>query len=918
MTLSPGTRLGPYEITSLLGKGGMGEVYCATDTRLRRTVAIKTSRNPLDPRLQREARAASALNHPNICTIHDIGEEDGHAYIVMEYIEGQTLKEVIAAGALPADLLVKTATQIADALEAAHGAGIVHRDMKPANVLLTSRGQVKVLDFGLAKDVSFSEDLSTETALTTPGAVLGTVPYMSPEQAQGKRLDARTDLFSFGVMLFEMATGTRPFQGATSATILGAILHAEAPDPLSLNRTLNPGWRAIIGKSLHKDRELRYQHAGDIRADLARLGGSVVASAKERPSGRGWLAVAALAVVAALAGAYYLRPPDPPTERHTLVLANFKNSIGDAGFDTLRLGLSKQIGQSPSLSLLPDAQIEATLRLMVKAPGTELNAELAREVCERTGGSAVVEGSIDSLGSQYVLGLSARDCVSGKVLDEEQTQAARKEEVAAALDVIAAEFRSRVALALAETHPAAAMEEVTTASMEALRAYSTGFRINNTKSAVDAVPHFKRAVQLDPLFAFAHAQLGLAYYNGSEIGLANESARRAFELRERASEHERFFITWLFHRNVTGNMEKAWEAVQAWAQAYPRDFLAQGLCAGFSSTGTGHFHEALEHAAIAAELNPSSQFSALNIGYAHLLLDEFEAAETAIARRSDLPDFLPLRYVLAFVRNDSPAMENVLLLGKGKSGIEDLLTHVAALSAAYHGRLRASAELSRRAVDLAKVSGKQERAALFAAGAAASHAVLGDSAGANLWANEALTLSKGRDPEYAAAFALQLSGGSTRARQIADDLAQRFPEDTSVQMNYLPTLRGLFARTTPAQAVAVLQASLANESGVPALANDGYYGHFYPVYVRGEAYLALKQGGAASAEFQKIIDHRGLTGPDPIGALARLQLARALVLQGQKSKATASYAGLLEIWKGGDADLAPLKQAREELAALGK
>ncbi len=929
--LSPGTRLGPYVIEDKIGEGGMGQVFRATDTRLHRIVAIKTSISALDSRLQREARAASALNHPNICTIHDIGEYGDRTYIVMEYLEGKSLKDVIGTGAISEALVVKTATEIADALDAAHAAGIVHRDIKPANILLTNCGYTKVLDFGIAKGISSISE--SETSLTDSGLILGTLPYMSPEQALGKQLDSRTDLFSFGVMLFEMATGRHPFKGETGAASMGNLLHTEPPDPLSLNSALAPGWRVILTKCLQKDRDLRYQKAGEIREDLGRLGSlsapfpALVPTFKQDQRSRASgliLASAGLAGLAVAAWVYFPRASPRLTEKGTLVLASFQNSTGDPIFDdTLRRGLSTQLWQSPAISLLPDSRIDNTLKQMGQPPGAPLTPELAKEVCERTGSAGVLEGSIATMGTQYVIGLRARDCHSGKLLDEEQTQAARKEDILKALNMVARQFRTRIGESLATIRQYdVPLEEATTTSLEALKAYTTADRINKTQSgAALAIPHYKRAIELDPNFAMAHAQLGLAYYNVSEIALAKESATKGFALRQRASEPERFFIEFLYARNVTGNLEKAWEAVQAWAQSYPRDATAHGLCAGISAIGTGRFEEALEHARMATGLDPNNTYGELNSAWANFELDRVKDAEETvrgISAKGVTKDLYALRYLLAYRRGDATAMQRILSESQGNSAVEDEVAHTAALVAASQGRLRQAAELSRRAVDLAKLGSKAERASLYAAGAATSHAVLGDWAGAERWATEALQLSTGRDAGYAAAFALEFARRSPRARQIADDLAKRFPEDTSVQTNYLPTLRGLFAKGDPAKAVKSLQAALSNERGVPAVSFNGYYGGMYPAFIRGGAYLAQKRGAQAATEFQKILDHRGLVAGDPIGVLARLQLARALVLSGEQAKAKTAYDTFLQLWKDADSDLLPLRRARAEVAAFSK
>ena len=951
-----GKRISNYRLIRLLGGGGMGLVFEGEDLKLGRRVAIKllpaelASEPGAFERFEREARAASSLDHPNICSIYQLGEHEGQPFIVMQLLEGMTLREWIEAGVergTPARRreLIDYAIQIADGLDAAHQKGIIHRDIKPANIFITRRGQAKILDFGVAKFVENAEatpSVETDEASVPPdvnptrtAASLGTPSYLSPEQIRRQKLDTRTDLFSLGLVLYEMATSQRAFPGSTTTVIREAVLQAPTVPLRELTPDIPPALEQIISKALAKDRDQRWQTAREFADELRRvretsLPAEPAASTDERAPVafalrrhyKKLLAVAALliAAIATFAVVHHRSVrASRLTEQDTVVLTDFSNNTGDAVFDdTLKQALKVSLSQSPFLKILPERSVRATLKLMTQPANTPISPSIAREVCQRSGSKAFIAGAIASLDTDYVIGLKAENCINGTALAQVQVTAHSKDDVIAQLGQAATDLRSKLGESISTVKKFdVSLRRATTGSLEALREYTLGGQAENAKGPPAAIPHYKKAIALDPLFARAYSALSGQYFDSGQSALAALYSTKAYELRDRVTDLEKVQIESAYHNFATGDLEKSAHAYQMWAQIRP-EYPGPHSNLAYIYAQLGWFDKTLAESIEGVRLGESAE-AYNNLFSCYISVDRLEEAKATFARivsrGFDNPSNHPSRYMVAFLEQDRAGMDRELAYARENKEVESWILYFESGTQSYYGHQAKAREFIALASASALAQNQKETAVSYAAEAALREALFGNTALARQTIQKTLTNSVGQDVQAAAALTYAFTGDRTKAQSLADSLAKQFPQNTLVQFNYLPAIRARIALDAgnPNEAVELLKPARPYELGQPA---QIMLMNLYPVYIRGEAYLAAHDYKSAIGEFQEILEHPGMSLNEPIAALAHLGIAHACAAQGDKDRARSAYQVFLSLWKEADSSLPLLKQAKAEYASL--
>ena len=952
-----GKRISNYRLIRLLGGGGMGIVFEGEDLKLGRRVAIKllpaelASEPGAFERFEREARAASSLDHPNICSIYHLGEHDGQPFIVMQLLEGMTLREWIEAGAgssASARLrdLIEYAIQIADGLDAAHQKGIIHRDIKPANIFITRRGQAKILDFGVAKFVESTEPTPntemnvapapTDGSPSRTAASLGTPSYLSPEQIRREKLDTRTDLFSFGLVLYEMATSQRAFAGSTTTVIREAVLQAPTVPLCELTPDVPPELERIISKALVKDRDQRWQTAREIADELRRFQvtppsaePAATTVGRKRPEAgdlrqhyKKLLAVAALlvAAIATAAGLHYRSVrASRLNERDTVVLTDFSNNTGDGVFDdTLKQALKVSLSQSPFLNILPERNVRATLKLMTQPANTPISPSIAREVCQRSGSKAFISGAIASLDTDYVIGLKAENCLNGMTLAQEQVTAHTKDDVIAQLGLAATDLRARLGESISTVKKFdVSLRTATTGSLEALKEYTLGGQAENAKGPPAAIPHYEKAIALDPLFARAYSALSGQYFDSGQSVLAALYSTKAYELRDRVTDLEKVQIESAYHSFSTGDLEKSAHAYQVWAQLRP-SYPGPHSNLAYIYAQLGWFDKTLVESIEGVRLGESAE-SYNNLFSSYVSVDRLEEAKATFARivsrGFDNPSNHPSRYMVAFLEQDRAGMDRELAYARENKEVESWILYFESCTHSYYGRQAKARELIALASAAAVAQNEKETAAGYAAEAALREALFGNVAVARQAIQKTLTNSVGQDVQAAAALTYAFTGDRAKAQSLADTMAKQFPQNTLVQFNYLPTIRAGIAVDAghPEEALELLKPARPYELGQPA---QIMLMNLYPVYIRGEAYLAARDYKSAIGEFQEILEHPGMSLNEPIAALAHLGIAHAYVAQGDKDRARSAYQDFLSLWKEADPGIPILRHAKAEYASL--
>ena len=929
-----------YRVLSQLGGSGQNAVFAAEDPKLGRRVAIRFLPKALeDPaalgEFERVTAALSALHHPNICAIHEIGEAEGRHFVAMELLEGATLKKTLTGAPLEIDEVVEVAIQVADALRTAHAQGILHRDLRPANVFLTKGGAVKVLNFGMAagtqeKQGSLEETTRGTTATASRGSkesALSEMSCISPEQARGRPLDERSDLFSFGSILYAITTGNVPFRGETPALVFDALLNRIPVAPVRLNPRVPLKLQAVITKLLEKKRDLRYQHANDVLPDLRQIqqelsteAAVTTAPVKRSPvitrvhSARIARYLSALGLLAAALAAVsflYMKRERALTEKDAILLTDFVNTTADPVWDTtLKKAVTVDLEQSPYLNVFPEAKARQTLRFMGRAPDERISLETGREICQRAGVKAVLSGSIANLGNQYVLSMQALNAATGEVLARAQASAGSKGEVLNALHKADSDLRGKLGESLASIQRYDKMlSDVTTPSLDALHAFTLADAKHAAGDEMAAIPEYQRAIELDPNFATAYARLGTAYNNLGQTQLSEQNRKKAFELRDRASEREKLYIMSHYYAD-SGQYDKGITALELYEQTYPRDSTPANNLSNIYNQ-LGQYENALDKARKAVELEPDSMSGYFNLALAYAGLNRMdEAKATAQAGLKRVPSNSELQWMLAGVawnQNDVTLLESELTATEDSgAGGKMLALGTRAALAAGHGKYRQMRAFMKNMEDAAKSNNLPEAVAVGDAQRSAWEALGGVGPSARQDAERALKASPSTNVALNSAITFSLLHSDKRALKIASDASVQRPYDTLMQFVTIPLIKSIVAMNSgqPTKAIDLLDGAM-----VYARSNQGV------LYARGLAYLQAKQGAQAAQEFQRVIDSRSVFS-DPLSSLARLGLGRAYALQGDKQKSRVAYQDFLALWRDADPDVPLLKQARQEYARL--